>query len=152
MTPTLYIVRTPDGLDFPLPSYTSRYHMALNLQAGIASSIKLSPGERVYVPVGFAIGIPDGFCGQIVSIPSLAKEAGIIVLDAPSLIHPNDRNPISVLLENTSPHQYILNRGTVIAQLLITPAIQIRWEVKTSKLETSTKTSPKEIEIDRGAD
>ena len=90
MVPVLYISRTSDGEGLPLPSYESKNHMALTLQAAMSAPIRLKPGERAYVPVGFAIGIPKGFCGQIVSIPTLARRSGIVVSDAPSLLHPAD--------------------------------------------------------------
>ncbi len=146
----LFITRTPDGLDFPLPSYSSENHMALNLQAGIASSIKINPRERVYVPTGFVFGIPKGYCGQVVSLPQLAKESGIIVSDAPSLIHPADRNPLFILLGNTSPNQFILHRGQVVAQLLITPATQVYWkELASPHMTQQEKTSTERILLDQ---
>ncbi len=128
MVPKIKIVRTPDGLDFPLPSYSSKHHFGLNLRAGISSTIKLNPGDRVRVPVGFAIALPDGLCGQIVSLPSLAHQHGIIVLDSPSIINPADHDQLFVLLQNTGQHQYVLKRGTPIAWLVISPVIQICWE------------------------
>ncbi|MDR2902040.1 MAG: hypothetical protein LBU87_02925 [Lactobacillales bacterium] len=141
MIPKLYIARTADGVDFPLPSYTSKNHMALNLMAGNSAPVKINPLERVYIPVGFAIGIPKGYCGQIVSVPALAKDAGIIISDAPSLLHPADRKPVFVLIENISPYQYVLMRGTLVAQLLITPAIQVTWKDVTSAVSADQKKS-----------
>lgn len=150
MVPKLYIRRTADGSDFPLPTYESKHHMALNLSAAVSSPVKLNPGERLYVPVGFAIGIPDGFCGQIVSLPALAKNHGIIVLDAPSLVHPANRTPLFVLLENASPYQYILRRQTVIAQLLIMPAVQVCWEDKTQNdILSDQKTTTAQMMLDQ---
>lgn len=132
MIPKIHIVRTADGADFPLPSYTSRHHLGLNLMAAIAGPIKIGPRERVRVPIGFAIAIPDGLCGQIVSNRELAETSGIIVLDAPCVVHPADREPLFVLLRNESSEQFILRRGMKIAQLLLFPAVQATWqEVKT---------------------
>ncbi|MBQ4488425.1 MAG: DUF2846 domain-containing protein, partial [Ruminobacter sp.] len=67
--------RTADGIGLELPSYTSRYHAGLNLQAALPSALRVEPGERVYVPCGFEIGIPDGFCGQVVSEPQVARDS-----------------------------------------------------------------------------
>ena len=128
MLPKLYIARTPDGSDFPFPSYTSKHHIGLNLMAAIGGAIKINPGERVRIPIGFAIGIPQGFCGQIISHPKLAEESGIIVSDAPHLLNPADRTPLFVLLQNVSSNQCILHRGDFIAQLLVVPAFQICWQ------------------------
>ncbi len=125
--PRLYISRTPDGEGLPLPSYTSPNHVGLNLQAAISSPIRLNAMERVYVPVGFAIGIPKGYCGQVVSVPKLAQEDGLVVLDGPQILHPADRQPLFVLLQNTSQKAFVLRRGIVCAQLLILPVVQVCW-------------------------
>lgn len=141
MVPKLYITRTSDGSDFPLPSYSSRYHVGLNLMAAIGSPIKINPGERLRVPVGFVIGIPDGFCGQIVSMPDLAEKHGIIVSDAPHIVHPADREPLFVLLQNTAPYQYVLHRRDIIAQLIVFPVVQVCWqEIETHLNMPKTKT------------
>lgn len=128
----LKIVRSVDGADLPLPSYASRYHMGLNLAAGVSATLRLTPGERISVPTGFAFGIPPGYVGQILSNTELAHMAGIIVLDAPGIVHPADRKPLFILLQNTSSHPYLLSRGTTIAQLVIMPAVQVAWDEYTA--------------------
>ena len=92
-------------------------------------------------PIGFTIGIPDGFCGQVVSLPSLAHELGIVVLDGPQILHPADRQPLFILLQNTSPKAVVIHRGLICAQLLITPAIQVCWkEVQSRSMAGPTTT------------
>ena len=136
MLPRLYITKTPDGNDFPLPSYTSKYHAGLNLMAAVSGPIKINPAERLRIPIGFAIGIPQGYCGQIVSHPSLAETNGIIVSDAPHIVHPATREPLFVLIQNVSNNQYILHRGDLIAQLIITPCVQVGWREIQSDITT----------------
>ncbi len=128
MVPKLYIARTADGSDFPLPSYASQYHVGLTLRAAIGNPIKISAGERIRVPVGFAIGVPVGFCGQVVCYVPLAERHGIIVSDAPHILNPADRKPLFVLLQNTSPNPYVLHRGDIIGELLIMPVVQVCWQ------------------------
>lgn len=132
MVPKIHIVRTADGADFPLPSYSSKHHVGLNLRAAIAGPIKINPRERIRVPIGFAFAIPDGLCGQVISDSDLALEHGIIVIDAPSIINPADHEPLSVLLRNESTQQFILRRGMIIAQLLMVPVLQVAWEEVTT--------------------
>ena len=147
MVPTLYISRTSDGEGLPLPSYESCDHIALTLQAAISVPVRLKAGERAYVPVGFAIGIPDGFCGQIVSLPALARKEGIVVSDAPHIVHPADRDPLFVLLRNTSEDDFVLHRGVVCAQLVIFPAVQVTWQEIERQVDTLV-TSTNEILLD----
>ena len=142
MLPRLYIAKTPDGNDFPLPSYASKYHAGLNLMAAIPGPIKINPGERLRIPIGFAIGIPQGYCGQIVSHPSLAEAHGIIVSDAPHIVHPANREPLFVLIQNISDNQCILHRGDLIAQMIITPCVQVCWnEIQSDTVSGITEES-----------
>ena len=147
MVPTLYICRTSDGEGLPLPSYESKDHIALTLQAAISAPIRLKAGERAFVPVGFAIGIPNGYCGQIVSLPKLARREGIVVSDAPHILHPAEREPLFVLLRNTSTDDFVLHRGVVCAQLVIFPAVQVAWHEIERHVEAH-KTSTDEILLD----
>ena len=124
---TLSIARTADGNNLPLPTYSSQYHVGLNLQAAVPAALRLEPGDRAYVPTGFAVGIPDGYCGFVVSQPQLAKEQGLIVLDGPQIVHPADRGALFMLLQNMSSHVVVLHRGDVVAQLVIEPVIQAAW-------------------------
>ena len=135
MIPKLYITRTPDGSGFPLPSYESEFHVGLNLMAAVSAPIKVNPNERIQVPVGFAIGIPKGFCGQVVSIPSLAEEHGMIVSGAPLILNPVDRDPLFVLMQNVSSNPYVLHRGDRIAQLVLTPVVQGYWQEVESEIK-----------------
>ena len=147
MVPTLYISRTSDGEGLPLPSYKSKDHIALTLQAAVSAPVRLKPGERAYVPAGFAIGIPDGYCGQIISLPELARKEGIVVSDAPSIIHPADRKGVFILLRNTSEVDFVVHRGLVCAQLIIFPAVQVNWK-EIERTISSEVTSTDEILLD----
>ena len=139
-------------MNLPLPSYASRYHMGLNLMAGVSATLRLAPGERIFIPTGFAFGIPPGYVGQILSAADLARTAGIIVLDAPGIIHPADRKPLFILLQNTSSHPYLLSRGTVIAQLVIMPAVQVAWDEQQTDMPLSSGTPAEPMVLDMGAE
>ncbi len=147
MTPKLYITRTPDGVDLPLPRYASKYHCGLQLMAAIPAPIKLEPGERAYLPTGFMIGIPTGFCGLITSLPEQAKELGIVVLGAPQLVNPADREPLFIIVQNASLRPVLLHRGQMVAQLVITPVIQVAWEELRTRISDET-TSEKTMLLD----
>lgn len=123
----LHIVRTADGHGLLLPAYETKHHIGLRLQAAIPNALKLESGERVFIPVGFAIGIPQGYCGQIVSLPSLVRDRGLLVMSAPHILNPADRGPLFVLIQNESHGTQIIKRGDFIANLLILPVQQVCW-------------------------
>lgn len=127
MTPKLQILRTADGYGLPLPMYESKDHMGLVLQAAIPDVIKLEPGDVVYLPVGFSIGIPRGMCGMILSIPDLVREKGIAVKSAPAILNPADRGPLFILIQNEGSKPQFINRAEAIAQLVISNVYQVCW-------------------------
>ena len=149
MVPKLYIARTADGSDFPLPSYASQYHVGLTLRAAIGNPIKINAGERIRIPVGFAIGVPVGFCGQVVCHTPLAERHGVIVSDAPHILNPADREPLFVLMQNTSPNPYVLHRGDIIGELLIMPVVQVCWQEMHTKTAQNT-TQETDLILDEG--
>lgn len=146
--PKLLIARTADGADFPLPSYESRYHTGMRLSAAISQTVKIDAGERLRVPVGFAVGIPDGFSGLVVSWPQMAADHGIVVSDAPHVINPADRGPLFVLLHNLSPTQFILRRGDIIAQLLTIATPQPAWQEVDVSQKNATETPTAALFLD----
>ncbi len=142
MAQKLQILRTADGYGLPLPMYESKDHMGLSLMAAIPDVIKLESGDIVCLPIGFAIGIPRGMCGFIISVPELVKEKGLVVLTAPCILNPADRGPIFVLIRNDSSKSQFINRGDVIANLVISSAEQVYWsEVETDEEIEVTPTS-----------
>ncbi|MBQ8251618.1 MAG: hypothetical protein IJY92_06905 [Alphaproteobacteria bacterium] len=143
MIPKLHIVRTADGHGLPLPTYESQHHIGLRLQAAIPNGLKLEAGERVYIPVGFAIGVPKGFCGQIVSLPELVRDKGLLVMSAPHILNPADRGPLFILIQNESRTTQIIKRGDFVAELLIVPVQQICWNEIDGPEETDE--TPEEI-------
>ena len=147
MVPQLFISRTSDGSGLPLPSYESPFHRSLRLQAAVSGALRINPEERVLVPVGFAIALPPNVSGFICSDQELAKEHGVVVLDAPAVLEPAHHDPIFVLLQNMSAHTYVLRRATFIANLVIMPSMQVCWkEVKNSMPDEET--SPEEMLVE----
>ena len=122
------ILQTTEGMGLPLPAYTSKYHAAINLYAAIAESYHLRPYETIRVPLGFSLALPNGLCAQILSTKFL-EEQKVVVLNAPVLVSPADRDPLSVLLFNGQSHPFILKRGMKIAQLLFTPYVHVTWDI-----------------------
>ncbi len=76
-------------------------------------------GGRTLVPTGFAVAIPDGWCGLILPRSGLALNHGVTVLNAPGLIDSGYRGELQVVLHNTGEQAYHVERGQRIAQLLV---------------------------------
>ncbi len=82
--------------------------------------VELAPGERVLVPTGIAIALPDGLAGFVHPRSGLALRHGLSVVNTPGTIDAGYRGEIHVLLINHDLTDAIaITRGDRIAQLVI---------------------------------
>jgi dUTP pyrophosphatase len=84
---------------------------------------RLEPGERVVVPTGVAVAVPDGAAGLVVPRSGLAARHGISVVNGPGLIDPSYRGEVKVVLVNLGSEPYEAEAGDRIAQLLLVPCL-----------------------------
>jgi len=124
------MVRLPviNNSQFDLPQYESDAAAGLDLRANIEAPIVLAPLQRRIVPTGLSIALPEGYEAQIRPRSGLAAKYGLTVLNAPGTIDADYRGEIGVILINLSEEEYTLQPGERIAQMVIAPFIQIRWE------------------------
>ena len=75
------------------------------------------------VRCGFAIELPEGFCGLVIPRSGLAAKYGITVLNSPGLIDSGYRGEICVVLLNTDKNNvFQISKGDRIAQLTLIQA------------------------------
>jgi len=124
------MVRLPviNNSQFDLPQYESDAAAGLDLRANIEAPSVLAPLQRRIVPTGLSIALPEGYEAQIRPRSGLAAKYGLTVLNAPGTIDADYRGEIGVILINLSEEEYTLQPGERIAQMVIAPFIQIRWE------------------------
>ena len=80
----------------------------------------LEPGQRLSVPTGIAVEIPDGQAGLVLPRSGLAARFGIALVNAPGLIDAGYRGEVRVLLLNTDRDDSVtLEPGDRIAQLVL---------------------------------
>nr|CAH7766165.1 unnamed protein product [Callosobruchus chinensis] len=99
----------------------------MDLYAALDDSVILNPLERLLIPTGIVIAIPNGFEGQVRPRSGLAAKHGITVLNSPGTIDSDYRGEVKVCLINLSNQPYEIKRGDRIAQILITPVPEIIW-------------------------
>ncbi len=90
---------------------------AFDLPARLGTTIE--PGDRVLVPTGFAVAVPQGWCGLLLPRSGLALHEGLSVLNSPGLIDAGYRGELQVILVNHGHEPVTIERGQRIAQLLI---------------------------------
>lgn len=104
--------------DVPLPEYAHPGDAGADLVTTV--DVELAPGERVLVPTGIAIALPDGLAAFVHPRSGLALRCGLSIVNTPGTIDAGYRGEIKVLLINHDPRESIrLSRGDRIAQLVI---------------------------------
>jgi dUTP pyrophosphatase len=111
-----------------LPAYQTEMAAGLDLHANLDEPIILKPLERILVPTGLSIEIPEGYEAQIRPRSGLAYKHGITVLNAPGTIDPDYRGEIKVLLINLSNENFKIENNERIAQLVIAKFEKVEWE------------------------
>lgn len=106
--------------DVALPRRARDGDAGLDLQAN--ETLKIAPGERVMVPTGLAVAIPEGHAGLVLPRSGLASRTGLTLANSPGLIDEGYRGEILLAVVNLDPGEPVeVRRGDRIAQLVVVP-------------------------------
>lgn len=119
----------------PLPTYQTALAAGADIYANITEELTIKPFERILVPTGLIIELPEGYEAQIRPRSGLALKHGITVLNSPGTIDADYRGEIKVLLINLSQVEFRINQGDRIAQMVIAKCEQANWQ---TEIELST--------------
>ena len=70
----------------PLPAYSTELSAGMDLRAYLNEEIVLKPNQRILVPTGLYIQLPEGYEAQIRPRSGLAIKHGITVLNSPGTL------------------------------------------------------------------
>jgi len=146
MTPVLRMV-WEDWADMALglPVYATAGAAGADIRANLAledraAGFTLAPMQRAIVPTGLRIEIPLGYEVQIRPRSGLALKHGITLPNTPGTIDSDYRGPLGVLLVNLGADPYTIAHGDRIAQMIVAPVVQARFEVTSTLSETARGT------------
>jgi len=104
--------------DIPLPTYAKGGDAGADLCTRIDITIK--PGERVLVPTGISIALPNGYVALVHPRSGLAIKFGISIVNTPGTVDAGYRGELQVILINHDLTESIsFKKGDRIAQLVI---------------------------------
>ena len=112
---------------YELPRYETELAAGLDIKANIESSVVIKPLERVIIPTGIFVELPEGYEMQIRPRSGMAAKFGLTVLNSPGTIDPDYRGEIKVILANVSSDDYELKPGERVAQMVIAQFTRIDW-------------------------
>ncbi len=109
-----------------MPSYETVNSAGMDLRAYLPDGqIIVKPMQRMLVPTGLFMEIPEGFEGQVRPRSGLAIKHGITVLNSPGTIDADYRGEIKVILINLSDVDFVIESGDRIAQMVFAKCEQM---------------------------
>ena len=146
MTPLIRVL-WEDWADrsLPLPSYETAGAAGADIRANLMpedreTGFTLDPMLRAVVPTGIRIEVPQGFEVQIRPRSGLALKHGISLPNTPGTIDSDYRGPLGVLLINYGRDPFLIRHGDRIAQMIVAPVVQARFDVVATLGETARGT------------
>jgi dUTP pyrophosphatase len=143
MTPVIRIL-WDDGADraMPLPGYATEGAAGADIRANLppeqrATGLTLLPFQRAIVPTGIRIEIPPGFEVQVRPRSGLALRHGITLPNTPGTIDSDYRGPLGVALVNLSDTPYVIAHGDRVAQMIVAPVVQARFDLADTLSDTA---------------
>ncbi len=119
-----------------LPGYQTEHSAGMDLRAYLTEAITLPPGQRKLIPTGLFIELPEGYEAQIRPRSGLALKHGITVLNSPGTVDADYRGEIMVLLINLSDVPFAIENGERVAQMIVSPYQQVRWQTVDALADT----------------
>ena len=120
------------------PKYETPGSSGMDLSANVNSSIKINPGSTAVIPTGLSVSIPKGYEIQIRPRSGLAAKNKISVLNTPGTIDADYRGEIKVILINLGKDEFIIEKGLRIAQMVVSPVIQVELQ-EVDELENTSR-------------
>ena len=111
----------------PLPSYQTQGSVGMDIYADLSHELNLKPMDRILVPTGLYMALPQGVEAQVRPRSGLAIKQGITCLNTPGTIDSDYRGEIKVILINLSGEEQTIKPGERIAQLVIAEYKQAIW-------------------------
>ena len=113
----------------PLPKYSTEFSAGMDLCANLTEELTIKPLQRVLVPTGLYMELPEGYEAQIRPRSGLAIKSGITVLNTPGTIDCDYRGEIKVILVNLSDQDFVVHHGDRICQMVIAKYEQAQFQV-----------------------
>lgn len=109
------IVNTSEN---PLPEYATTGSSGMDIRAALDLPVTIKPLQRLLIPTGLFIELPEDHEVQIRPRSGLAIKQGITCLNTPGTIDADYRGEIKIILINLSDQEQVINPGDRIAQMI----------------------------------
>ena len=121
------IVKIVNKSTNPLPGYSTELSAGMDIRAFLTDDIVLKPLQRVLVPTGLFIELPEGYEAQIRPRSGLAIKNGVTLVNSPGTIDADYRGEIGIIMINHGEMPFVIRRGDRIAQMTVHRVCRVSW-------------------------
>lgn len=109
------------------PTYGTEFSAGADLYACEGGEVTIEPGESKLIQTGLSLEIPVGYAGLIYARSGIATKRGLAPANKVGVIDSDYRGEIMVCLFNHSKTAQTIADKERIAQLVITPFLQVEY-------------------------
>ena len=121
-----------------LPKYETKGSAGMDVRANIKESITLKSLERILIPTGLKVAIPEGYEIQVRPRSGLAIKHGITMLNTPGTVDSDYIGELKVIVVNLSNEAYTIEPNERIGQFVLNKIEQIEF-IEVEELESTER-------------
>ncbi len=121
-----------------LPKYETKGSAGMDVRANIKEPITLKSLERILIPTGLKVAIPEGYEIQVRPRSGLAIKHGITMLNTPGTVDSDYRGELKVIVVNLSNKTYTIEPNERIGQFVLNKIEQIEF-VEVEELDSTER-------------
>ena len=116
---------------FPLPAYETAQAAGADLRASLPNKDKMliEAGQRILIPTGLAFEIAEGYEVQIRPRSGLSLKTQLMIVNSPGTIDADYRGEVMIIMGNMGSAPAIIEHGDRVAQMVLAPITQAKFEV-----------------------
>ena len=126
--------------DAVLPKYETVNAAGMDIRALLEEDIVLKPFDRVAVPTGLSVEIPETFELQVRPRSGMSINKGLMILNSPGTVDSDYRGEIKILIINLNQEPVKILNGERIAQLVLSRVFKAEPAVAEILTETARNT------------
>lgn len=111
-----------------IPKYETENSAGLDLRAMLDEPLTIKPMERVLIPTGIFLEIPNGFEGQVRARSGLSIKNGLTMVNGVGTVDADYRGELKVPMINLGSEDFTVESGDRIAQIVFARYESVNFE------------------------
>lgn len=120
-----------------IPQYESSGASGMDVRAQLTEPLTIKPSERVLVPTGLSMEVPEEYEIQARPRSGLSLKKGLTLVNTPGTIDADYRGEIKMIMINLGTDSVTIEDQERIAQLVICPVVKAKFILADDLTDTS---------------